>query len=148
MNISESLSRVFEATGTRTQVELADFLDIRQSSISDAKRRGSIPDNWLVTILRKANVNPEWILTGQGGRFMVPSDSQSSFLLDGELQKRTNDLRGQIRDELARGMTLDEVQELLRAKLPAGTTVQIHYEKRLTGTGEAMDGVAPSAFQN
>ncbi len=39
--------RVFEAAGCRTQAELAAFLGIRQSSISDAKRRKSIPAEWL-----------------------------------------------------------------------------------------------------
>ena len=40
---SSALSRVFEAAGCRTQSELADFLGVRQSSISDAKKRGSVP---------------------------------------------------------------------------------------------------------
>ena len=45
------LSRVFEAAECRTQMELADVLGIRQSSISDAKRRGVIPPEWLIKLL-------------------------------------------------------------------------------------------------
>ncbi len=37
------MERIKVATGKRTQIELADFLGIRQSSVSDAKRRGKIP---------------------------------------------------------------------------------------------------------
>ncbi|MFT4302821.1 MAG: helix-turn-helix domain-containing protein [Desulfovibrio sp.] len=59
------LDRFFEATGCRTQVELAEFLGIRQSSIADAKKRGNIPSAWLLTLWRKRRVNPDWILTGQ-----------------------------------------------------------------------------------
>lgn len=61
-----ALERFFEAAECRTQAELADFLGIRQSSISDAKRRGSVPAEWLLVLWRKKRVNPDWILTGQG----------------------------------------------------------------------------------
>lgn len=37
------MERIHRATGTRTQVELAEFLGIRQSAVSDARRRGKIP---------------------------------------------------------------------------------------------------------
>lgn len=62
------MSRIHEATGTRTQVELADILGIRQSSISDAKRRGSIPDSWLMELFRQFNINPHWIIEGMEPR--------------------------------------------------------------------------------
>lgn len=70
-----ALERVFEAAGCRTQSQLADLLGIRQSSISDAKKRGAVPAEWLVKLLRLKKVNPEWILTGQGARFLHPADA-------------------------------------------------------------------------
>ena len=54
------------AIGTRTQVELGEVLDIRQSSISDAKRRDSIPAEWFVKLFRKFGLNPDWVETGAG----------------------------------------------------------------------------------
>ena len=69
-----ALKRFLEAAGCSTQVELADFLGIRQSSISDAKKRKSIPADWLITLLRLKRINPEWILTGQGARLLQPAD--------------------------------------------------------------------------
>lgn len=69
------LSRFFEAAECRTQVELADFLGIRQSSISDAKRRNAIPAEWLVTLLRRTWVNPSWVLTGQEPRYLCPCEN-------------------------------------------------------------------------
>lgn len=64
--------RILEAAGCRTQVELAQFLNLKQSSISDAKRRQSIPADWLLCLLRKKGFNPDWLLTGRGARYLVP----------------------------------------------------------------------------
>ncbi|MCC8193211.1 MAG: hypothetical protein LIP28_00995 [Deltaproteobacteria bacterium] len=47
---------------------------MRQSSISDAKRRKSIPAEWLLKLLRHDQSNPDWILTGQGARYLRPAD--------------------------------------------------------------------------
>ena len=69
-----ALSRVFEAAGCRTQSELAEFLGVRQSSISDAKKRGSVPADWLLTLLCKKWINPTWVLPGQGARMLQPSE--------------------------------------------------------------------------
>ena len=71
---SDALGRIFSATGTRTQVALAEVLDVRQSSISTAKRSGSIPAEWIVKLLRQYRLNPDWIEKGEGPMFMVPVD--------------------------------------------------------------------------
>ncbi len=63
---AEAMHRIHEATGTRTQVEIAETLNIRQSSISDAKRRNSIPDSWLVALFDRYRLNPDWVRTGTG----------------------------------------------------------------------------------
>jgi len=65
-----AMERIRKITGTRTQVELAALLDIRQSSISDAKRRRTIPDGWLVKLLGQFGASPVWILTGEGAAFL------------------------------------------------------------------------------
>ena len=73
-NYAEVISRIQTVTGCETQQELANFFGIRQSSISDSKKRSSIPPDWLLTILRKRGVNPDWILTGQGAKGLRPID--------------------------------------------------------------------------
>jgi hypothetical protein len=60
----DAFDRIKKATGLRTQVEVAKLLDIRQSSISDAKRRKSIPDGWLIKLYQLYGLNPNWILEG------------------------------------------------------------------------------------
>lgn len=77
--MNAAFERITAATGARTQVQLAELLEIRQSSISDAKRRQSIPDAWLVALLKKFNLNPDWILTGQGERYLVPAGMAPSM---------------------------------------------------------------------
>lgn len=67
---SQQIKRIQLITDKHTQTELADFFGIRQSSISDAKRRKVIPSNWLVKLMLSRNVNPEWIVTGNGPCFM------------------------------------------------------------------------------
>jgi phage repressor protein C with HTH and peptisase S24 domain len=66
----EAFERIKKATGMRTQVEIAKLLDIRQSSISDAKRRQSIPDSWLIKLYQLYNLNPNWLLDGEEPQFL------------------------------------------------------------------------------
>ena len=66
LNFDEAMARIHGATQTRTQIELAEILGIRQSSISDAKRRNSIPDGWLIALYDKYRINPDWIRAGTG----------------------------------------------------------------------------------
>ena len=66
----EAFDRIKKATGMRTQAEIAKLLDIRQSSISDAKRRQSIPDSWLIKLYQIYNLNPNWVLDGEVPQFL------------------------------------------------------------------------------
>ena len=66
----EQMKRIQFVIRARTHIEFAEFFGVRQASISDAKRRGKIPAGWVLTIMRSLNVNPEWILTGRGRRYL------------------------------------------------------------------------------
>ena len=72
MTFDAQFERIKLITGKQTQIELADFLGIRQSAISDAKRRGKLPSGWLVILMRIKRVNPEWVLAGHGPCFTQP----------------------------------------------------------------------------
>lgn len=67
--------RVFDVTGCRTQVQLAAVLKIKQSSISDAKRRKAIPAEWLMKLFEHRRVNPEWVRYGTGTKFLLSTGS-------------------------------------------------------------------------
>lgn len=66
----EVFDRIKLATNTRTQVELAEVLDIRQSSISDAKRRNSVPADWYMKLFEKFGLNPDWLKKGSGPTYL------------------------------------------------------------------------------
>ena len=67
----EQMSRIRLVTGIRTSTELATFFGCRRSHFSDARRRGCIPEEWLLILARLRNINPDWILTGRGARFLA-----------------------------------------------------------------------------
>lgn len=73
------VSRIKEATGTRTQVELALVLGIRQSSISDAKRRDSVPADWYLTLFREYGLNPDWLAMGRGPQYIKTKEGYKPF---------------------------------------------------------------------
>ena len=61
----DAYARIQAATQTRTQTEIANLLGIKQSSISDAKKKNTIPDGWLLALYRGFGLEPDWILYGQ-----------------------------------------------------------------------------------
>lgn len=81
-DVADAYNRILSATGFKTQTELAELLEVKQSSISDAlSRRSAIPGNWLVTLTEKYALNPRWIKTGQGEQFLQPADDRPLITL-------------------------------------------------------------------
>lgn len=78
-DFAAAMERIRAVTGCGTQRELGRFLGINQSAISDAKRRGLSPAEWLLTLLRGKGINPDWILTGKGARRLAPAEAESRF---------------------------------------------------------------------
>lgn len=76
-SFDEVLDRIKRATGARTQVELANLLGIRQSSISDAKRRNSVPADWYMKLYRSLGLNPEWLSDGIEPMYLKPGMAES-----------------------------------------------------------------------
>lgn len=66
-----ALERLLATVGCRTQNELADLLGITQSSVASAKKRNVIPAEWLVKLLHLKGLNPEWVLTGEGQKYLA-----------------------------------------------------------------------------
>ena len=85
------IKRIQAVTNTRTQTALAEILEIRQSSISDAKRRQSVPGAWYMTLFEKLGVNPDWLKSGIGPVYLrtevgyIPGDGDGKPLAPGLL---------------------------------------------------------------
>ena len=73
------LKRVFEATGITSQTELASTLNINRSAITQARKKDSIPDKWILQLYRSFGLNPDWIETGNGQVFDKKNDSDSAY---------------------------------------------------------------------
>ena len=72
------LQRVFEATGITSQTELASVLKINRSAITQARKKDSIPDKWILQLYKTFSLNPDWVETGSGRTFLkqsAPDDS-------------------------------------------------------------------------
>jgi len=78
----DAMERIQETTNLRTQSALAVCLGIRQSSISDAKKRGTIPDAWLVVLYEKFGLNPTWIKTGSGAAYLTGDPDRTGPVLE------------------------------------------------------------------
>ena len=70
INFDEIYERIKLATNTRTQLELADILEIKQSSISDAKRRNSIPSDWYLKLFEQFGLSPDWLKKACGPMYL------------------------------------------------------------------------------
>lgn len=128
--MSAVLQRFFQAAGCKTQTELAMFLGIRQSSVSDAKRRQVIPADWFITLLRRKSINPDWVLTGAEPRFLQAVDVAGTWVAPAPEQEKG---RG-----LARFSTLELVEELVKR----GTQV---LRSSVAGSGAQAWGEEPAA---
>ena len=73
------LKRVFEATGITSQAELASILNINRSAITQARKKDSIPDKWILQLYRSFGLNPDWVETGISQNFQEKSDSDSIY---------------------------------------------------------------------
>ena len=59
---------------------MAKFLGVSQSCISDAKKRMAIPAEWLLKLLKKQGINPDWVRSGMGAQYLHPGEPNAEFL--------------------------------------------------------------------
>ena len=79
-NFNQVIQRVFEATGIESQTELARILQVNRSAVTQARKKGSVPDRWLLLLFREYGLSPEWLETGVGRVFLKQSPKdESSF---------------------------------------------------------------------
>lgn len=99
-----AMARIVGVTGAVTQVRMAEVLDVRQSSISDAKRRASIPPEWLLKLMRSHQILPDWILSGQGPKLI----GEAAPAAVARVESRLNDMTVVLQD------TVDTITDALR----------------------------------
>jgi len=95
-------ARALQATGKRNQAELAEFLEIRPASISEAKKRGNFPSDWMIKLIQKKKISPLWLLTGEGSRSIEIDTDLLEKLIDGLEWKLEKDEREMLPETKAR----------------------------------------------
>ncbi|SBV95576.1 hypothetical protein KL86DPRO_10892 [uncultured delta proteobacterium] len=65
LRLEQQIARLKEATGATSDTSLGKILNISQSGIFNAKRRGNIPHKWFVQIATQYGVNLEWLISGE-----------------------------------------------------------------------------------
>lgn len=69
LDFDDFLKRVFEAAGIDSQTDLARILKVNRSAVTQARKKGVVPDRWLLQLYRSYGLNPEWLETGTGHVF-------------------------------------------------------------------------------
>jgi len=75
MKFNNFFQRVSKPLAINSLSELADILEVNRSSITQARKKDSIPANWLLELYRRYGLNPDWLESGTGPEFLRPSDS-------------------------------------------------------------------------
>lgn len=65
------IRRAFEALKISSQNRLAILLGINRAGITQAKKKGTVPDKWIIVLYRNYGINPDWIETGKGKMFIA-----------------------------------------------------------------------------
>ena len=73
-SFDEVFRRFQSVTGTSTQQELADVLGIKQSTISESKKRNTVPPGWYITLFEARGVSPDWLKRGRGPVYLRTED--------------------------------------------------------------------------
>ena len=93
--------RIKLATDRKTQAAVADALGIKQSSISDAKNRRTVPDSWVVTLFERYNVSVSWLLYGAGamvtGEFLDVYSTVTEEIVDRMSLPQSLRIKGEVR---------------------------------------------------
>ena len=71
------MARIKFIAQAKTQCQLTEVLGIKQASISEASKRGSVPASWLVVLVQKFRANPDWILEGAMPVFLLAGEGGS-----------------------------------------------------------------------
>ena len=108
-----TMARIKELTGATTQCQLAEILDVRQSSISDAKRRASVPADWILKLHTSHRAMPQWILEGTGPRTIddiIPHEVRRTAQAVREARAELAAMGDHVRDASAKArLTLDDI---------------------------------------
>ena len=106
MSFTDFMSRVRLETDIQTQKDLASFLGTEESTITRNKKKDTIPAPWFLKFFQAYKLNPEWLETGEGPKYI------ESMVDDGTRLRPGNDCgRHQMRVFFQEFVDLDQPME-------------------------------------
>ena len=62
----ETLDRLLQGAGLRRDSQLAELLGVSPQAVSQARRKGRIPDGWVLKIAEQFGLSTDWLFFGKG----------------------------------------------------------------------------------
>ena len=77
-NFQTFFDRATRALEITTLSELATVLNVNRSSITQARKKDSVPANWLLELFRRHGLNPDWLEGGDDPQWLKPDSRVDS----------------------------------------------------------------------
>ena len=74
-NFNVFFERVSAALEIKSLSELAVILNVNRSSITQARKKDSVPANWLLELFRSHGLNPDWLEGGDCPQWLKPGEA-------------------------------------------------------------------------
>lgn len=88
-NFNIFYERTARALNLTSLSELAGILKVNRSSITQARKKDSVPANWLLELFRQHGLNPDWLVGGQGPeRIKYENETGNTFYPVPKVQAR------------------------------------------------------------
>ena len=62
----DTLDRLLQGAGLRRDSQLAELLGVSPQAVSQARRKGRIPDGWVLKIAEQFGLSTDWLFFGKG----------------------------------------------------------------------------------
>jgi len=73
------ITRIYESTEIDSQLKLASVIGVNRSAITQARKKNSVPESWILRLYKIYGLNPEWLENGSGKVFINPADDHAEF---------------------------------------------------------------------
>ena len=79
MEFKDAFNRIRLETEIQNQEQLATFLEIKQASVSGAKKRGQFPRAWAEKVAKHYSLRYEWIMEGTEPKRIISNTDQEEI---------------------------------------------------------------------
>lgn len=124
-DFSAAYARMEDSLGVRGQERIGARLGIQQSSVHNSIKKKCLPSNWLMTLLFKYHINPQWILYGDPHKpYLVPAEEAPNGFCKTSRMVRKKGISGSPPE--VPGVQDVSLQRLVRGKPPRTGRIRFH----------------------